>query len=87
MGEGDQNPNILRNFSLSKIRFKKKFLKEFQKYKGGVKALWTFSKQNVIFFRRCALKVIADAQTEAGGGEVVVGLGAAAAAGWSSSSK
>ena len=50
MGEDDKNPNILRNFTSSEIGFKNKFLKGFQQYSGGgVKAIWTFSKQKEIF--------------------------------------
>ena len=35
MWEDDKNPNTLRNFNPYKIRFKKKFLKGFQKHRGG----------------------------------------------------
>ena len=52
MGEDDQNPNALRNFSSYKGRFFKKFLEAFQKYMGGggVKAVWKKSKSKQISF-------------------------------------
>ena len=50
--EDDQSPNTLRNFSLYKIRFWKKFLEGFQKTGrgGGVKAILKKTKQKQIFF-------------------------------------
>ena len=50
MGKDDQNPNTFRDFSSTKIRFLKSF-KAFQKYWGGVKAVWKKSKCKHIFSR------------------------------------
>ena len=46
MGDYDQIPNILRDFIWSKIRFTKRFLKGFQKYKGGSRSFELFLKRN-----------------------------------------
>ena len=51
MGEDDRKPIILRNFSLSTIWFLKKFLKRFQKYRGGGQGHLNFFKQKEIFFK------------------------------------
>ena len=49
MEEGDQDPNVLRNFRLSKIRFKISSPKDSKNTRGG-KAVWTFSKKKRFFF-------------------------------------
>ena len=42
----------MRKFCLLEIRSEKKFLRDVQRYKGGIKVLWTMSKPELCFLHR-----------------------------------
>ena len=53
----DPNPNLLKNFCLLKMRPKKKFLENVQRYKGG-KAVQQKSKVELLFSQGASLTLL-----------------------------